>query len=60
MRKYQINFSIKQKTQNQIKKQTTELKNEQNKTLINNHDILKECHKYYQNLYKNKNKKTVI
>ena len=41
--------------ENQTKKQIKILKNEQNKTLKTNHDILEECHKYYQNSYKKQN-----
>ena len=41
--------------ENQTKKQIKTLQNEQNKTLKSNHDILKECHRYYQNLYKKQN-----
>ena len=40
---------------NQTKKQIITLQNEQNKTLTNNHEILKECHNYYQQLYKKQN-----
>ena len=40
---------------NQTKKQIITLQNEQNKTLGNNHEILKECHNYYQQLYKKQN-----
>ena len=39
----------------QTKKQIITLQNEQNKTLTNNHEILKECHNYYQQLYKKQN-----
>ena len=41
--------------ENQIKKQIKILKNEQNKILKTNHDILEESHKYYQNPYKKQN-----
>ena len=39
----------------QTKKQIITLQNEQNKTLTNSHEILKECHNYYQQLYKKQN-----